>query len=134
MAAWLYLFKDPLGSGDVKVGVTSNPKSRLGTYQCAYSARIHRACFNRAWEGPNSAINKLEQALKTVYQWQIVSDQLGESEWISGVEYADIVQQVERIIAGHRFKITVLPITFPMTQSQCAWGGIGNEPWRNADK
>jgi hypothetical protein len=46
MMKWLYLFKDPMGSGDVKVGITKNPKMRLGVYQCSYSAKSHKACFD----------------------------------------------------------------------------------------
>jgi hypothetical protein len=130
MAKWLYAFKDPLGSGDVKIGITGNPKSRLGTYQCAYSANRHIACFDMVWEGPDEAIQKLEQALKTTYDWNIESDKLGESEWISGVSFEKIVEEVEKTILGHRFKITRLPLEFPITQDDCGWSGIGKEPWR----
>jgi hypothetical protein len=130
MAKWLYAFKDPLGSGDVKIGITGNPKSRIGTYQCAYSARRHKACFDMVWEGPDNAVQKLEQALKTTYNWHIASDKLGESEWVSEIDFEEIVKEVEKTIQGHRFKIARLPITFPMTQDDCAWGGIGKEPWR----
>jgi hypothetical protein len=130
MAKWLYAFKDPLGSGDVKIGITGNPKSRLGTYQCAYSAKKHVSCFDIVWEGPDEPIQRLEQALKTTYNWNIESDKLGESEWVADIGFDKIVEEVETTIVGHRFKISRLPIEFPMTQDDCAWGGIGKEHWR----
>ena len=49
MAKWLYVFKDPMGHPDVKIGITGHPKSRLGTYQNAMSPRSHRACFDFVW-------------------------------------------------------------------------------------
>ena len=45
----------------------------------------------------------------------------------------EAVEEVEKTIQGHRFKIARLPIEFPMTQDDCAWGGIGKEPWRKKD-
>ena len=130
MAKWLYAFKDPLGSGDVKIGITGNPKSRLGTYQCAFSARSHRACFDMVWEGPQLPIERLEQQLKLKYNWNIESDKLGESEWIADIGFEKIIEEVDKTIQENRFKISRLPIRFPMTQDDCAWGGIGKEPWR----
>lgn len=130
MSKWLYAFKDPMGSGDVKIGITANPKSRLGTYQNAFSARSHKACFDMVWEGPDDQINTLEAALKNTYNWNIESNKLGESEWISDVDFDAIVDEVEKTIQGWRFKISRLPINFPLTQDECSWSGIGKEPWR----
>lgn len=133
MAKWLYAFKDPLGTDDVKIGITGNPKSRLGTYQCAYSAKKHRACFDVVWEGPDKQIEKLEQALKNMYNWNIESDKMGESEWVADIGFDEIVNEVEKTILGWRFKIARLPIEFPITQDDCSWAGIGNEHWRTND-
>jgi len=127
---WLYAFKDPLGSGDVKIGITGNPKSRLGTYQCAYSAKRHKACFDMVWEGPEKPIERLESALKNTYNWNIESDTLGESEWVSNVGFEKIVEEIEKTIYGWKFKIEKIPVEFPITQNDCAWTGIGKEPWR----
>jgi hypothetical protein len=127
---WLYVFKDPLGTNDVKIGISGNPKSRLGTYQCAYSAKSHRACFDMAWEGPANQIERLERALKDRYNWNIESDKLGESEWVSNIGLEEVVKAVEDTIQGFRFKITGLPVKFPITQDDCSWNGIGEEHWR----
>ncbi len=127
---WLYVFKDPFGTGDVKIGISGNPKSRLGTYQCAYSAKSHRACFDMVWEGPGNQIERLERALKDRYNWNIESDKLGESEWVTDIGFEAVVKAVEDTIQGFRFKIAVLPIAFPVTQDECSWEGIGKEHWR----
>lgn len=118
---WLYAFKDPLGSLDVKIGITSNPKSRLGTYQCAYSAKRHRACFDFVWEGPAEQIDKLEQALKNHYHWDIASDKLGESEWVEDIGLDKIVEQVNQTIQGWRFHIAPLNFEFPITQDDVGY-------------
>ena len=105
---WLYLFLDPFGSGDIKIGITGNPRMRLGVYQCAYSARSHRACFDFVWEGVDKQIEKLESILKEQHKWDIESDELGESEWITGVEFDNIVNAINEEIQGHRFHIAPL--------------------------
>lgn len=133
MAKWLYAFKDPMGSGDVKIGISGNPKSRLGTYQCAFSAKSHKACFDMAWEGPDEQIERLEKALKNTYNWNIESDKLGESEWVTDVGFDAIINEVEKTIQGWRFKISKLPVQFPITQDDCSWSGIGKEHWRKQD-
>lgn len=118
---WLYAFKDPFGSGDVKIGVTSNPKSRLGTYQCAYSAKSHKACFDYIWQGPNEQIDRLELALKNLYHWDIASDKLGESEWVEGKTFEEIVDCIEDTIKGWRFHIKPLEAKFPITQDEVGY-------------
>lgn len=118
---WLYSFKDPMGSSDVKIGITSNPKSRLGTYQCAYSAKSHRACFDYVWEGPADQIDKLEQSLKNLYHWDIASDKLGESEWVEDKGLDQIIKVVNETIAGWRFHIKPLAANFPITQDDVGY-------------
>jgi hypothetical protein len=115
MAKWLYAFKDPLGSGDIKIGITSNPRSRLGSYQCAYSAKRHKACFNYVWTGPQKQIDRLESVLKEQYKWDIASDVLGESEWVTDKTLEEIIQSVDSVIFGWKFHITPLEIEFPVT-------------------
>ena len=80
MAKWLYVFKDPMGARDVKVGITSNPRTRLGSYQNGYSAKSHKACFNYIWSGPPRQIDRLESVLKEKFNWDIESNITGESE------------------------------------------------------
>lgn len=126
---WLYIFKDPFGSGDVKIGITGNPRMRLGVYQCAYSARSHRACFDYVWEGPAKQIEKLESVLKEQYRWDIESDELGESEWVNGIAVKDILNIVNEEIQGWRFHIAPLVFEFPIRQADCDFT-IGSEPWR----
>lgn len=118
---WLYAFKDPFGSGDVKIGITSNPKSRLGTYQCAYSSKSHRACFDFVWEGPSEQIDRLETALKNLYHWDIASDKLGESEWVEGKAFEEIVKTINETIKGWRFHIAPLNMEFPITQDDVGY-------------
>jgi hypothetical protein len=126
---WLYIFKDPFGSGDFKVGITGNPRMRLGVYQCAYSAKSHRACFDYVWEGPAKQIEKLENILKEKYKWDIESDELGESEWVSGIRLEDILVIVNEEIFGWRFHIVPLAFDFPIRQADCDFT-IGKEFWR----
>lgn len=118
---WLYVFKDPFGSGDVKIGITSNPKSRLGTYQNAYSVRSHRACFDFVWAGPASQIDRLERALKDNFHWEIASDTLGESEWVQDVGLEKIIEIVNRMIEGWKFHISTLNQQFPITINEVGY-------------
>jgi hypothetical protein len=129
MKKWLYAFKCPLGGNAVKIGITSNPRSRLGSYQCAYSREMHQACFDYVWEGTDKHIDALETALKNKYDWDIASDTLGESEWVSGILLEDIIVAVDEQIKGWHFHISVLPTVFPITQDNVGYK-IGNEPWR----
>jgi hypothetical protein len=133
MAKWLYAFKDPMGSGDVKVGITSNPKMRLGVYQCSYSAKSHRACFDYVWEGPSKQIERLERVLKEQYKWEIESDRLGESEWITDITIDNLITVVNNEIQGWRFHIAPLDFEFPIRQDDVEYT-IGKESWRNYDK
>lgn len=126
---WMYAFKDPFGSGDIKIGITSNPKMRLGVYQCAYSAKSHRACFDYVWEGPSAQIEKLEQQLKLNYNWQIESDSLGESEWVTDTSLEEIISIVDKLVQGWRFHIAPLDYQFPIRQADVDYK-IGNEIWR----
>lgn len=112
---WFYLFIDPLGSGDIKPGITSHPRSRLGSYQCAYSRNSHTACFNFVWVGPSNQIDRLEAVLKEQFKWDIESDVLGESEWISGVTLEEVMQSIEAVIDGWKFHIKPLDFQFPVT-------------------
>jgi len=118
----MYVFKDPLGSTDVKIGITGNPKVRLGTYQCAYSAKSHKACFDYVWVGPPKHIDLLERALKEKYKWDIASDRLGESEWISDLSIQDLIKVVDQEIQGWRFHIKVLDADFPVRTDDISWG------------
>ena len=121
MAKWLYAFKDPLGSGDVKIGITSHPKVRLGVYQNSYSRKSHTACFDYVWEGPNKQIERLENALKEKYKWDIASDKMGESEWVTDIDLDSLVEVVNAEIKGWRFHVTVLEATFPIIADDIDW-------------
>ena len=127
---WMYAFKDPMGSNDIKIGITKNPRMRLGVYQCAYSAKKHRACFDYVWEGPGNQIESLERALKEKYKWDIESDNLGESEWISDIKLDDLVKVINEEITGWRFHIAPLAYEFPIRQADVEFT-IGNESWRS---
>jgi hypothetical protein len=102
-----YIFKDPLGSIDSKIGITGNPGARLGNYQNSYSRKSHVACFDVVYYGPADAINDLEKAVKQRFDWDIERDGRGHSEWVSQT-YTDISSEVDELIKGYRFKVKKL--------------------------
>ena len=103
-----YVFKDPMGSNDSKVGITGNPEVRLGVYQNSYSKKSHTACFDVVYLGPARAITNLEKAVKQEFDWDIELDGRGHSEWISQT-YKAIEDTIDEIIKGHNFKIVKVP-------------------------
>jgi T5orf172 domain len=110
-----YIFKDPMGSGDSKVGITGSPEVRLGVYQNSYSRKSHVACFDVVYIGPARVISSLEQAVKQEFNWDIDRDGRGHSEWVSQT-YTTIETAVDEIIEGYRFKVTKVPKRFlPLT-------------------
>jgi hypothetical protein len=101
----LYVFKDPLGSIDSKVGITGNPYVRLGVYQNSYSRTSHVACFDVVYIGPARAIGNLEKAIKKDLNLDIERDGRGHSEWVS-MTYTTIEERIDAIIDGYKFKVT----------------------------
>jgi hypothetical protein len=101
----LYVFKDPLGSIDSKVGITGNPYVRLGVYQNSYSRNSHVACFDVVYIGPAGAISRLEKVIKQELNLDIERDGRGHSEWVS-MTYSTIEKRIDDLIDGHKFKIT----------------------------
>lgn len=99
-----YIFKDPMGSGDSKIGITGHPEVRLGVYQNSYSKKSHTACFDVVYIGPARAVANLEKAVKQEFQWDIQLDGRGHSEWVT-MTYRDIEDKVDEIIDGHKFKV-----------------------------
>jgi hypothetical protein len=111
-----YIFKDPLGARDVKVGITGSPAARLGNYQNSYSQNSHIACFDLVYYGPTNAVHGLEKAIKQNLSWDIERDGRGASEWISGYTVDDSRAVVEDLISGFRFKLKRIPKKFlPLT-------------------
>ena len=110
-----YIFKDPMGSIDSKVGITGHPAVRLGSYQNSYSRKSHIACFDRVYFGPARAIGTLEKAIKQKYDWHIERDGRGASEWVTKT-YTEIEQEIDELIDGYKFKIVKVPKKFlPVT-------------------
>ena len=110
-----YIFKDPMGADDSKVGITGNPAVRLGVYQNSYSKKSHTACFDIVYIGPARVIGSLEKAVKQEFNWNIDLDGRGHSEWISQ-SYDIIETKVDEIIKGYCFKIKKIPKKFlPLT-------------------
>lgn len=110
-----YIFKDPLGSVETKVGITGHPAVRLGTYQIAYSRKSHVACFDKVYIGPARAIGNLEKAVKQKFDWNIERDGRGASEWIAQ-SYTTIEAQIDEIIEGYKFKVLKVPKKYlPLT-------------------
>ena len=110
-----YIFKDPMGSLDSKVGITGHPAVRLGVYQNSFSKKSHTACFDVVYVGPARAIGNLEKAVKQEFDWDIQMDGRGHSEWVS--QTCDTIEtKIDDLIEGYRFKITKLPKRFmPLT-------------------
>jgi len=103
-----YIFKDPMGSMDSKVGITGNPDVRLGVYQNSYSRKSHVACFDVVYVGPARVIGNLEKAVKQEFNWDIDRDGRGHSEWISQT-YTNIEIKIDEIIEGYGFKVVKVP-------------------------
>ena len=111
----LYIFKDPMGAEESKIGVTGQAEGRLGSYQNSYSKKSHTACFNVVYYGPEIAINRLERVVKEMFDWQIERDGRGHSEWVSE-NYREIEKKVDEIIKEYKFKVVKLPKRFlPLT-------------------
>lgn len=118
MSHWkiFYVFNDPLGAPDSKIGITGHWAIRQGVYQNSYSRNSHVACFDRVYVGPASAINNLEKIIKQEYNWDIERDGRGASEWIAGQTADMIEQKIDAIIDGHCFKVTKVSAEFlPLT-------------------
>jgi hypothetical protein len=110
-----YIFKDPLGSGDSKIGITGGPAVRLGVYQNSYSKKSHTACFDVVYIGPARAVGNLEKAVKQEFQWDIELDGRGHSEWVS-MTYTTIEKKIDEIIDGYKFKVVKIPKQYlPLT-------------------
>lgn len=108
----LYIFQCPFGKPNSKIGKTSHPDVRLGVYQNSYSAEGHLACFDYAFYGKKSAINNLEKAMKTLFDWDIEQDGRGFSEWISNHTSKEVLAKMQEIIEGYRFKVYPVPKKF----------------------
>ncbi len=110
-----YIFKDPFGSLDSKVGITGNPSVRLGVYQNSYSKKSHSACFDVVYAGPPRVIGNLEKAVKQEFNWDIERDGRGHSEWVS-LPHTDLETSIDEIISGYNFKVQKIPKKFlPLT-------------------
>jgi hypothetical protein len=110
-----YIFKDPMGSIDSKIGITGHPAVRLGVYQNSYSRKSHVACFDVVYFGPARAIASLEKAVKQRFDWNIERDGRGSSEWINQT-HKTIEVQIDELISGYKFKIQKVPKRYlPLT-------------------
>jgi hypothetical protein len=110
-----YIFKDPMGSLDSKVGITGSPEVRLGVYQNSYSKKSHTACFDIVYIGPPRAIANLEKAVKQILDMDIELDGRGHSEWVSQT-YKTIESKIDEIINGYKFKVSKVDKQFlPLT-------------------
>ena len=110
-----YIFKDPMGSIDSKIGITSHPAVRLGVYQNSYSRKSHVACFDKVYIGPTRAISNLEKAVKQHFDWHIERDGRGASEWVAKT-YTEIESEIDSLIDGFKFKVKKVPKKFlPLT-------------------
>ena len=110
-----YIFKDPMGAEDSKLGITGSPEVRLGVYQNSYSKKSHTACFDVVYIGPARVIGNLEKAAKQKFNWDIDRDGRGHSEWISQ-NFKDLEIAIDSIIEGYKFKVVKVTKRFlPLT-------------------
>jgi hypothetical protein len=110
-----YIFKDPMGADDSKVGITGHWEVRQGVYQNSYSRKSHVACFDVVYIGPARVIGNLEKAVKQEFDWDIDRDGRGHSEWISQT-YTTLETAIDKIIDGYNFKVVKVPKKFlPLT-------------------
>lgn len=110
-----YIFKDPLGSIDSKVGITGGPAVRFGVYQNSYSRKSHVACFDVVYIGPARAIANLERVAKQELNLDIERDGRGHSEWVSQ-SYSSIETKIDEIVSGYNFKVIKVDKRFlPLT-------------------
>lgn len=103
---FLYLMRDPLGSGDCKIGITGfeSAKTRLGVYQNSYSANSHMATFNHLWYGKSNPVMRLESILKDTFGYAIMLEGMGFSEWIAEPESV-IISKIEETIGDYHFHV-----------------------------
>jgi hypothetical protein len=103
---FMYLMRDPLGSGDCKIGITGvdSAKTRLGVYQNSYSANSHMATFNHLWYGKPNPVSKLESILKETFGYAIMLEGRGFSEWIAEPEDV-ILSKIEETIRDYHFHV-----------------------------
>jgi hypothetical protein len=107
-----YVFQDPLGASDSKIGITGSPAVRLGVYQNSYSSRSHLAQFDCVYYGEKKTVEHLEKVMKQLYDWDIERDGRGFSEWIWNNSSTDIVKKIDEVIDGYKFKVYKLPAKF----------------------
>jgi hypothetical protein len=100
-----YGFQDPMKAPDSKIGISKNPKARLGTYQNSYSSRSHIAQFDWAFYGEASVINRLEKKAKEQFDWDIEKDGRGHSEWIWNHTSSDTLAKIQKLIEGFNYKV-----------------------------
>lgn len=111
-----YIFGDPMGASDSKIGITGHWEVRQGVYQNSYSRNSYIARFDVVYYGPDKAIERLEGVLKQEFNWHIERDGRGASEWVSNMKPTDIEKIVDQIIEDYRFKIIKVPKKFlPLT-------------------
>ena len=112
----LYVFKCPVGAPDCKIGITSNPVVRLGTYQNAFSRNAKIACFDYVYVGPPTAIQRLEKAIKDQFDCDIQRDGPGVTEWIADKTPEFLAAEIDKLIDGYKFKIVkVKPKFLPLS-------------------
>lgn len=105
----LYIFQDPFGADACKIGITGNAKFRLGNYQQSYYVVSRRHRFDMAYWGGKNAVGNLEKAIKREYDWSIDMGGQGMTEWIGNQTVNDIVNKIDRLIEGYKFKVYKVP-------------------------
>jgi hypothetical protein len=94
-----YIKKSPLGDRDFKIGITAirHIASRLGSYQNAFGP-TYQERFETIWIGPEEHIRELERLLKINYRNKIAGTSRGFTEWITDINYEDLVIDIQKTI------------------------------------
>lgn len=111
-------YVDQSAIADFKVGISGigSARTRFNVYQNALPPR-KREQWLRVWIGSDAVIEReLEPYILNKWDDNIISREGGESEWISGVTFNDLVTDIENTIQGLCLKVKPVPAEFlPLT-------------------
>ena len=95
-----YIKGNPLGSS-LKIGISAmrHVGSRLGTYQNSFGPDYEDR-FEQVWVGAEAEVRELERLLKIKYRRQIAGNKRGYTEWIKGVEFDVLANDIDETIKG----------------------------------
>ena len=95
-----YIKTNPMGSS-LKIGISAikNLNSRVGSYQNSFGPDYEER-LEIVWVGPEADVRELERLLKIKYRAKIAGNKRGLTEWIKGVPFEELVNDIENTIKG----------------------------------